>query len=164
MDVTAPPSPGEVNNTQSAAAPIAPATIVAPLLNPILIKGGVQIDNAPNFPLVAINKCADVPNGYNLFITIIIPAGSDNISLDTNFTSSISVLTEVSPTTALIVREITIDYDSPDTESDSSGYDIYLIECTYQVGTGTEAQAVYVHYTYNDPVTTRGTITTVMTT
>ncbi len=153
----------EGSNNGNAAIPATPTKIVPPLPNSRLIVQNIQVDYPPAFPMVAIQKSASIVDAYDLFITVVIPTGSINITLDTNFTDTADVPTEVGAL-PLKVREITIDYDTPNNENSNSGSDVYLITCSYQVGTQDQAQAVYVHYTFNDPVTTRGTITTVMTT
>lgn len=141
------------------AAPVKGVTLAVPPIHPPrLIASGLQLGYVPEEPLVCIYPSFSIDNGYELFAAAYLPAGSINVSCSDNFTVTQKVSTEAG---TLDVREIIITYTTQN-ESATVAYDLWQFHFLYQVGENDSVAAVRVRTSENDPVTRRGTVTTVI--
>jgi hypothetical protein len=144
---------------QTPAVPVKGVTMVVPPLYPAqLIASGVQLSNVPDEPLVSIAPSFSVDGGYELYVAVYLPAGSINVTGSSDFTTTEEVETEAGN---INVRDVFISYTAQDVAT-SAAYDLWQFHFLYRVGLNDNAQAVRVRTSENDPITRRGTVTTVI--
>lgn len=131
---------------------------VPPIYAPRLIASGVQLNTVPDEPLVSISPSFSIDDGYEIFAAVYLPAGSINVSGSSDFTVTEKIDTEAG---ILNVRDIVISYTAQ-AEATSVSYDLWQFHFLYQVGQNDDAQAIRVRTSENDPITRRGTVTTVI--
>ena len=120
----------------------------------IITSGLAKCDSAE--PLVSLyrNEFSDV---YKLVIHVYIPDMCIP-HLDTDFHD---IKKEKTSAGDLLLRQINIDYDTPNKVPDT--FSLWKFDIQYQVS-GDEAEGIQVRFVVNDPETSRGTVTTVATT
>lgn len=107
-------------------------------------------------PLVALFPEPQMEKEYRLLIHVYIPDG-----VEPNLNKDFSIIKEESTEAGTITtRLIAIDYDEPSAEVET--YSLWVIDVTYAINDGEEAEAVLVQFVIGDPQTSRGTVTSVV--
>lgn len=132
--------------------------IVPPSYDPQLVATGLTLMGVSEEPLVAIYTDANIPNCYHLIIGLYVPAGSMNMRYTSDINDTSPVNTEAGKLTA---RNFMIEYTVP-THAAREAFDLWNFHIVYQVADENTAQAVRIRTTENDPITKRGTVTTVI--
>ena len=127
------------------------------------------LSNVPIKPMISASRMYDENSGeyrYQIDVAVYLPKGITNLGLKKWSENNNSYISEPNfPTKSIetMYRQITITFDGVFLKSllnqDFIEFDLYVMQFNYITQNEDVAKSIFVNYTYDDPETTRGTVT-----